>query len=140
MEINLVMLCLTGLLVSTVDRIESGELRWVWSLALCLVRPTHIHHINTPSPPQHTHSHTHPPQSKNQPICLHSFDVNNDGVPEVITGWSNGKVDVRSSQTGNVIFKDTLPSPIAGIVQVLIIFSLLSPPMVMIYVVMVTMV
>ena len=51
-------------------------------------------------------------------MCLHSFDLNNDGVPELITGWSSGKVDVRSMETGNVIFKDTFSSHIAGIVQV----------------------
>ncbi|XP_064384091.1 Bardet-Biedl syndrome 2 protein homolog [Halichondria panicea] len=43
--------------------------------------------------------------------------MNEDGVPEVITGWSSGKVDVRSSQTGNVIYKDTFSSTVAGIVQ-----------------------
>ncbi len=59
-----------------------------------------------------------PTQSKHQPICMAGFDMNEDGVPEVITGWSSGKVDVRSSQTGNVIYKDTFSSTVAGIVQV----------------------
>ncbi len=61
------------------------------------------------------HTHT---QSKHQPICMARFDMNEDGVPDVITGWSSGKVDVRSSQTGNVIYKDTFSSTVAGIVQV----------------------
>ena len=56
-------------------------------------------------------------KSKNQPICMHSFDINNDGVPELIVGWSSGKLDIRNSQTGEVIFKDTFSSHIAGIVQ-----------------------
>ena len=60
-------------------------------------------------------------QSKHQPMCLHSFDLNNDGVPELITGWSSGKIDVRSLETGNVIFKDTFSSHIAGIVQVTVL-------------------
>ena len=60
-------------------------------------------------------------QSKHQPMCLHSFDLNNDGVPELITGWSSGKIDVRSLETGNVIFKDTFSSHIAGIVQVAVL-------------------
>lgn len=51
-------------------------------------------------------------------MCQHSFDLNNDGVPELITGWSSGKVDVRSLETGNIIYKDTFSSHIAGIVQV----------------------
>lgn len=61
---------------------------------------------------------SHCMQSKNQPICMHSFDINNDGVPELIVGWSSGKLDIRNSQTGEVIFKDTFSSHIAGIVQV----------------------
>lgn len=31
-------------------------------------------------------------QSKNQAVSIHSFDLDSDGVPELITGWSNGKV------------------------------------------------
>lgn len=33
-------------------------------------------------------------QSKNQAITIHSFDLDSDGVPELITGWSNGKVKI----------------------------------------------
>lgn len=56
-------------------------------------------------------------KSKNQAVALCSYDLNNDGVPELITGWSNGKIDARSERNGEVIFKDNLPSAIAGIVQ-----------------------
>jgi len=31
-------------------------------------------------------------QSKNQAIAIHGFDLDDDGVPELVTGWSNGKV------------------------------------------------
>lgn len=56
-------------------------------------------------------------KSKNQPLCLHSFDIDGDGVPELMTGWSSGKMDVRNIRTGDVIFKDTFSAHIAGIVQ-----------------------
>ena len=39
-------------------------------------------------------------QSKNQAMSIHNFDLDSDGVPELITGWSNGKVcSPFSSQT-----------------------------------------
>ncbi|XP_078490240.1 BBSome complex member BBS2-like [Ciona intestinalis] len=56
-------------------------------------------------------------KSKNQVMAIHSFDLDGDGVPELITGWSNGKIDVRSNSTGEVIFKDNLTSAVAGIVD-----------------------
>ncbi|XP_060066741.1 Bardet-Biedl syndrome 2 protein homolog [Ylistrum balloti] len=56
-------------------------------------------------------------KSKNQALAIHSFDLDSDGVSELITGWSNGKIDVRSDRTGEVIYKDTFNHPVAGIVQ-----------------------
>ncbi|OWF54157.1 Bardet-Biedl syndrome 2 protein homolog isoform X2 [Mizuhopecten yessoensis] len=56
-------------------------------------------------------------KSKNQALAIHSFDLDSDGVTELITGWSNGKIDVRSDRTGEVIYKDTFNHPVAGIVQ-----------------------
>ncbi|XP_033117827.1 Bardet-Biedl syndrome 2 protein homolog [Anneissia japonica] len=55
-------------------------------------------------------------KSKNQAVSIISFDLNNDGVPELITGWSNGKVDARNDRTGEVVFKDNFPVSLAGIV------------------------
>ena len=34
------------------------------------------------------------PQSKNHAMSIHAFDLNSDGVCELITGWSNGKVSL----------------------------------------------
>ncbi|XP_071957615.1 BBSome complex member BBS2-like [Antedon mediterranea] len=55
-------------------------------------------------------------KSKNQAVSIISFDLNNDGVAEMITGWSNGKVDARNDRTGEVVFKDNFPASLAGIV------------------------
>uniref|UniRef100_A0A3B3HFA5 Bardet-Biedl syndrome 2 protein homolog n=1 Tax=Oryzias latipes TaxID=8090 RepID=A0A3B3HFA5_ORYLA len=38
-------------------------------------------------------------KSKNHAMSIHAFDLNGDGVVELITGWSNGKVDARSDRT-----------------------------------------
>ncbi|XP_063169030.1 Bardet-Biedl syndrome 2 protein isoform X1 [Candoia aspera] len=56
-------------------------------------------------------------KSKNQAMSIHAFDINSDGVCELITGWSSGKIDARSDRTGEVIFKDNFASSVAGIVQ-----------------------
>lgn len=56
-------------------------------------------------------------KSKNQAVSITSFDLDSDGVPELITGWSNGKIDARSDRTGEVIFKDNFPNAVAGVVQ-----------------------
>lgn len=48
---------------------------------------------------------------------MQSFDVNGDGVLELVTGWSNGKIDARSANTGDVIFRIKLTAGIAGIVD-----------------------
>ncbi|XP_070381810.1 BBSome complex member BBS2-like isoform X5 [Dermacentor albipictus] len=56
-------------------------------------------------------------ESKSQAVCLHGYDIDGDGRPELITGWSNGKVDARSLSTGEVVFRDSLAHGVAGIVQ-----------------------
>uniref|UniRef100_UPI00358F00F4 Bardet-Biedl syndrome 2 protein homolog isoform X1 n=2 Tax=Myxine glutinosa TaxID=7769 RepID=UPI00358F00F4 len=56
-------------------------------------------------------------KSKNQPICIHAFDLDSDGVKELVTGWSNGKLDVRNARSGEVISKDNFASSVAGIVE-----------------------
>jgi len=43
------------------------------------------------------------------------FDLDEDGEPELITGWSNGRFDVRRRETGQEIFKDRFSAPISGI-------------------------
>ncbi|CAL1528312.1 unnamed protein product [Lymnaea stagnalis] len=56
-------------------------------------------------------------KSKNKPVAIHGFDLNGDGVKELITGWSNGKIDARNDRTGEVIFKENFNHCIAGVVQ-----------------------
>ena len=41
-------------------------------------------------------------KSKHQLQTIAAFDLDADGVPEVISGWSNGGLSVRNCDTGQV--------------------------------------
>ena len=56
-------------------------------------------------------------KSKHKGVRISSFDLDGDGQPELICGWSSGKVEVRSDRNGQVIYKDMFSSPISAIVQ-----------------------
>jgi Bardet-Biedl syndrome 2 protein len=56
-------------------------------------------------------------KSKNQAVSLLSFDINNDGILELVTGWTNGKLDARNIENGEVLFRDNLIHSIAGILS-----------------------
>jgi Bardet-Biedl syndrome 2 protein len=55
-------------------------------------------------------------KSKNSAAAVVAFDLDGDGVKELITGWSNGKLDARNDRSGEVVFKDNLSAPAAGLV------------------------
>eukprot|EP00405_Crypthecodinium_cohnii_P023237 CAMPEP_0206474582 /NCGR_PEP_ID=MMETSP0324_2-20121206/33568_1 /ASSEMBLY_ACC=CAM_ASM_000836 /TAXON_ID=2866 /ORGANISM="Crypthecodinium cohnii, Strain Seligo" /LENGTH=719 /DNA_ID=CAMNT_0053949773 /DNA_START=137 /DNA_END=2293 /DNA_ORIENTATION=+ len=46
--------------------------------------------------------------------CFTCFDMDHDGVPEIVSGWENGKIEVRKSDKGAVLSKDHLGTPIAS--------------------------
>ena len=54
-------------------------------------------------------------KSKNSATCIFGYDLDGDGVKELITGWSNGKLDARNDRSGEVVFKDNFTHPIAGL-------------------------
>eukprot|EP00742_Colponemidia_sp_Colp-10_P006121 GILJ01006549.1.p1 GENE.GILJ01006549.1~~GILJ01006549.1.p1 ORF type:complete len:712 (+),score=127.24 GILJ01006549.1:705-2840(+) len=56
-------------------------------------------------------------KSKNQVRALLGVDLDADGVPELVSGWSNGKLEVRSETNGEVLFKDMFPAPIASVLR-----------------------
>jgi len=52
-------------------------------------------------------------KSKNQLTALSSFDIDGDGVPELISGWGNGNFEVRNDRSGDLIFKDTFNTAVS---------------------------
>jgi Bardet-Biedl syndrome 2 protein len=58
-------------------------------------------------------------KSKLRPTCFTFCDIDFDGVPELICGWSNGKVDIRSDgqgRRGECVYKDFFGSSVSSIV------------------------
>mmetsp|Transcript_1183 Transcript_1183/g.3589 ORF Transcript_1183/g.3589 Transcript_1183/m.3589 type:complete len:718 (+) Transcript_1183:115-2268(+) len=56
-------------------------------------------------------------KSKNRVNCINCFDLDNDGIPELIVGWENGKVEVRNEKSGEVLCKDYFQAPVAALLH-----------------------
>ncbi|XP_077292762.1 BBSome complex member BBS2-like [Arctopsyche grandis] len=56
-------------------------------------------------------------KSKNVPISIHCYDLLGNGNNQLITGWTNGKIDCRDIKSGEVLFKDNMGNSIAGITE-----------------------
>lgn len=55
---------------------------------------------------------------KSPPVAITGFDMTMDGVPELVTAWADGSVDVRkdvSGGTGEVLLRDSFPCALAGL-------------------------
>jgi len=56
-------------------------------------------------------------KSKHLVTCVNGFDLDADGVPEIVSGWSNGKVEARNNRTGDVLYRDTFPAAVSAILK-----------------------
>lgn len=54
-------------------------------------------------------------KSKHSVCALGAHDLDGDGVPEIISGWTNGRVEVRKRDSGEVVHRDHLSCPISAI-------------------------
>jgi hypothetical protein len=52
-----------------------------------------------------------------QPTCIAGFDLDADGVNELVSGWTNGKLEVRGDRQGEVIFRDNLADSVSAVLQ-----------------------
>jgi len=55
-------------------------------------------------------------KSRNRVNSVITFDVDGDGENELVTGWDNGKIEVRNSTKGEILFKENVGSSIAAVV------------------------
>lgn len=53
-------------------------------------------------------------KGKNQISSLTAYDIDADDSQELITGWTNGKVEMRRQTDGHLVCKDKMDSTIAG--------------------------
>ena len=54
-------------------------------------------------------------KSKHAIGALLGFDVDGDGELELVSGWSNGRVEARRARTGDVVCRDALGAPAAAL-------------------------
>ena len=55
-------------------------------------------------------------KTKHHVHAVETYDLNADGYPEVISGWSNGMLNVRNISNGETMYKHQMPAPISSIV------------------------
>ena len=56
-------------------------------------------------------------RSKHSVTGVVGYDLDGDDVPEVVSGWANGKFEVRKDHNGEVIYRDNLGAPVVGMCQ-----------------------
>lgn len=56
-------------------------------------------------------------KSKHSVCSITAYDLDGDGVPELISGWSNGRMEVRRDDTGEVVYRDHLTCAVSQVVK-----------------------
>lgn len=57
-------------------------------------------------------------KSKHKAQVISAFDLDADGVPELISGWNTGKFEARKEANGKLVYKDNVHSSVSAILQV----------------------
>eukprot|EP00656_Telonema_subtile_P027317 TRINITY_DN2936_c0_g1_i4.p1 TRINITY_DN2936_c0_g1~~TRINITY_DN2936_c0_g1_i4.p1 ORF type:complete len:708 (+),score=238.48 TRINITY_DN2936_c0_g1_i4:70-2193(+) len=56
-------------------------------------------------------------KQKNRVSALASFDLDGDGVPELVAGLANGRLEVRNDNNGELIYKDQFERGVAAVLS-----------------------
>ncbi|KIZ00360.1 putative Bardet-Biedl syndrome 2 protein like protein [Monoraphidium neglectum] len=56
-------------------------------------------------------------KSKHSVAGILAFDLDGDGQPELVSGWSNGRVEARHAVTGEVVHRDSLGAAVAALLR-----------------------
>ena len=56
-------------------------------------------------------------KSKYDATSVAAYDLDGDGLPELVSGWSNGKVEVRRAGGGEVVFRTHLAASSAALLR-----------------------
>lgn len=54
-------------------------------------------------------------KTKNKVTAVQAYDLDMDGVPEIISGWDNGSFNVRREENGEIVFRQNMDAPVAAI-------------------------
>lgn len=54
-------------------------------------------------------------KAKDTVQTMAAYDLDGDGVDEVISGWSNGKLEARRNEDGQVLYRETLASSVSAL-------------------------
>ena len=55
-------------------------------------------------------------KKKHRVTAVTAYDLDGDGVLEIVTGWSNGEIEVRKDHNGKVVYREFMGSAIAGLI------------------------
>ena len=57
-------------------------------------------------------------KSKSTVSCIESYDIDGDGVPELVSGWTSGKLEARREANADVVYRDHFSAPLSSLTKV----------------------
>jgi Bardet-Biedl syndrome 2 protein len=56
-------------------------------------------------------------KTKNVVTAIGVYDMDSDGVPEVISGWNNGMLNVRNCENGETVYKESMGAAVSSLLK-----------------------